>query len=501
MKKIILSVLLIITSLLQAASKQDWEDLLQNGIYAANLTIVKKYVPLIIKADDKTRAGTTVLDRAQELLKKREEIVNYINSVANKPTSAQANSQDWDNLIKGLNTADLGLIKAIVPSKIATHYTTKGNREVAAIAKNKYAEQKKIYEYLNGMPAPGQAAHIPDPLEFYERTDPYYEFVNFYQADIKLDGKTWPTTEQYFQAGKFPNHPAMQEAIRAMGSARDAFNYARDAKNVPYRRQDWDEVKDAIMRKALYAKFTEHLNLQQLLLDTGNVTLVEASPFDGYWGYMLQDNKKVKYSGQNKLGRLLMELRTNLKKAQVPLAGQDIFFPQPENTTQSNMLIAAIKRYDLSSVQSIVPSSIADGSPITANNSLTPLQIAQYWMDRRQAIVHYFNSVQAQQSTQNPTTADWNALSQELKEDASLEIIQAIVPSKIAVGSKNKTGHSPFEIASYNLAEQKKVYDYLLGLAAPQVPSPTVAPSIGWLPNALEVFSFQNSFGMLKGLL
>ena len=37
---------------------------------------------------------------------------------------------------------------------------------------------------------------------------------NFYSAPIHVDGKTWPTTEHYFQAMKFPTKPEHQEKIR-----------------------------------------------------------------------------------------------------------------------------------------------------------------------------------------------------------------------------------------------------------------------------------------------
>ena len=41
------------------------------------------------------------------------------------------------------------------------------------------------------------------PLKFYGANNPFGEFSNFYHAEMKIDGKTWPTTEHYFQAQKF----------------------------------------------------------------------------------------------------------------------------------------------------------------------------------------------------------------------------------------------------------------------------------------------------------
>ena len=39
-------------------------------------------------------------------------------------------------------------------------------------------------------------------IKFYEKNARYYEFANFWEAPIQIDGKTWPMTEVYFQAQK-----------------------------------------------------------------------------------------------------------------------------------------------------------------------------------------------------------------------------------------------------------------------------------------------------------
>ena len=66
-------------------------------------------------------------------------------------------------------------------------------------------------------------------------------------------------------------------------------------------------VKDDIMLKALRAKFTQNDHLKDLLLGTKQRELVEHTSNDTYWG----DGGDG--SGQNKLGKLLMQVRTELK--------------------------------------------------------------------------------------------------------------------------------------------------------------------------------------------
>ena len=41
------------------------------------------------------------------------------------------------------------------------------------------------------------------PIGFYGAGNKYGQFSNFYRAEITIDGKTFPTTEHYFQAVKF----------------------------------------------------------------------------------------------------------------------------------------------------------------------------------------------------------------------------------------------------------------------------------------------------------
>jgi ribA/ribD-fused uncharacterized protein len=145
------------------------------------------------------------------------------------------------------------------------------------------------------------------PIYFYRTEDEYGEFSNFAPYSIKLDGKTWPTSEHYFQAQKFiDTDPAWFGAIRKASTPGIAARMGRDRKR-PLRR-DWESVKDDVMRRALAAKFDQHPELAELLLSTGDEPLVEHTHNDVYWA----DGGDG--SGKNMLGRLLVELRTKLRQ-------------------------------------------------------------------------------------------------------------------------------------------------------------------------------------------
>ena len=67
------------------------------------------------------------------------------------------------------------------------------------------------------------------------------------------------------------------------------------------------------MYKALIAKFTQHEDLKEQLIATGNSFLVEHTKRDKYWGDGGDGGNDTK--GRNMLGKLLVQVRNELKKA------------------------------------------------------------------------------------------------------------------------------------------------------------------------------------------
>lgn len=143
-----------------------------------------------------------------------------------------------------------------------------------------------------------------DVVTFYSVSDPYGEFSNFALYPIILDGERWPTSEHYFQAQKFEDTTYRQK-IRKTNSPMQAARLGRDRKQKL--RRDWESAKVGIMRIAVEAKFAQHDELRALLLSTGDAKLVEHTENDDYWG----DGGDG--SGQNMLGRILMQLRSEIR--------------------------------------------------------------------------------------------------------------------------------------------------------------------------------------------
>ena len=144
------------------------------------------------------------------------------------------------------------------------------------------------------------------PIRFFSKQERWYEFSNFYPSTFVADGERWPTVEHYFHAQKFPRDEdaAHRRRIREAGSPQQA--KALGQSRTATIRPDWDQVRDEVMLGALRLKFADPA-LRELLLGTGKRELIEASPYDRYWGEG-RDGK-----GKNRMGKLLMQLRDELR--------------------------------------------------------------------------------------------------------------------------------------------------------------------------------------------
>lgn len=103
-------------------------------------------------------------------------------------------------------------------------------------------------------------------------------------------------------AKKLVEKPLVGNHAKSLGRKVSGFN-----------NKEWDKVKYDIMIDVLYQKFKND-KFKDILLDTNDSILVEASPYDKVWGIGLsvetmKDNPYKVFEGENMLGRALMEVR------------------------------------------------------------------------------------------------------------------------------------------------------------------------------------------------
>lgn len=131
----------------------------------------------------------------------------------------------------------------------------------------------------------------------------YACFSNFFKAPVVLDGVTYPTVENAFQAAK-----TFDEKERARFVDVDPSMAKRLGRRVKLR-SDWEQVKTGIMRDLLKQKFAPGTQFRRVLDSTMGCTLIEGNTWhDNFWG----DCHCARCSGRegkNTLGRLLMAIR------------------------------------------------------------------------------------------------------------------------------------------------------------------------------------------------
>ena len=134
----------------------------------------------------------------------------------------------------------------------------------------------------------------------------YLFLSNFYEGKIfEYKEMKFANTEAAFHSQKDLSRQKEFEIMRPAQSK-------RLGRNVNLR-PDWEEVKEQVMYDVCYAKFTQDPDLKAKLLATGNQELVEGNYHnDKCWG-MAYSQKEKRWIGDNKLGKILMKLREELK--------------------------------------------------------------------------------------------------------------------------------------------------------------------------------------------
>jgi ribA/ribD-fused uncharacterized protein len=139
---------------------------------------------------------------------------------------------------------------------------------------------------------------------------------------LRVNGINILTSEALYQTCRFPHLPKIQRLIIEQRSPMTA-----KMKSKPYRdesRSDWDSVRVRIMRWCLRVKLAQNwATFGGLLHSTNDLPIVELSKKDDFWGAKPQKDGTL--VGVNVLGRLLMELREQLKHA----TGEDLKRVEP----------------------------------------------------------------------------------------------------------------------------------------------------------------------------
>jgi ribA/ribD-fused uncharacterized protein len=149
------------------------------------------------------------------------------------------------------------------------------------------------------------------------------ELSNWYPCKFVDLGITFHNSEQAFMCRKaayFEDWETYREILTLGHNPTIAKKLGRKVKN--FTSLYWSEVCLEEMIDVNMAKFSQDPYFKDLLINTGNKTIVEASPVDLIWGIGLHwENDDVldesKWRGQNLLGKALMEVRKRLNEEKI----------------------------------------------------------------------------------------------------------------------------------------------------------------------------------------
>ncbi len=230
-------------------------------------------------------------------------------------------------------------VRSDIPPNIVFHESYKAHLEKALKDINKNTNQNLSLDNT----APGYTF-------FFHLTSP---FSNFHPAKFEYKDITFISSEQFMMYSKARNFKDDETAAKILELnqtpiARDFIDgkitreqivnnkdwagewnglmmsvkkLGRGVKN--YDDKVWTQRREKIVLFGARLKFTQNLDLNQIILSTGKTLMVEASPYDKIWGIGLSalDAKKMdpsKWPGLNLLGKVLdnlkLELQNNLTK-------------------------------------------------------------------------------------------------------------------------------------------------------------------------------------------
>ena len=157
-------------------------------------------------------------------------------------------------------------------------------------------------------------------LQLYDLT----QVISFYKVDetfgglSNMSGKYFHlhvndilvrSSESLYQCLRFTSHPHIQREISENKSPKGSKMVSKKYRK-EFTRDDFDEIKVDLMYWCLKVKLCSHPLLFGGLLDrTGNKEIVEISKSDRFWGCVRVKGNENIVTGENVLGRLLMDLR------------------------------------------------------------------------------------------------------------------------------------------------------------------------------------------------
>lgn len=148
---------------------------------------------------------------------------------------------------------------------------------------------------------------------FWKPAGPNGYFSQWYPSPFTIDGKTFSCAEQYYMFNKALAFGDKETALKVLATSSPKTMKALGKQVKGFTDAEWDKIKYEIVVQGNRAKFGQNPDLKQKLMNTGNSTLAELSPYDAIWGVGTTSQNQALWKGQNLLGKALMQVRGELR--------------------------------------------------------------------------------------------------------------------------------------------------------------------------------------------
>ena len=134
-------------------------------------------------------------------------------------------------------------------------------------------------------------------------------------CQLEYDGHNFMSSEAAFQYAKAKTCGTQKDVIAVLAE-KESYDAKSATKHIKVNRT-WTDDRERVMKEILLLKFKNNQQHREKLLATGDLKLYEATQ-DRFWacGYSLSKSDNIKQgslAGANKLGKLLEEVREEVK--------------------------------------------------------------------------------------------------------------------------------------------------------------------------------------------
>ena len=156
-------------------------------------------------------------------------------------------------------------------------------------------------------------------IGFFHENEEYGCFSNWYPAEFDYV-RHFVNSEQFMMYHKvlmFRKYDLAEQILKTSDPAE--CKKIAGQKFPEFNSDIWEKTCYTIVKRGVKAKFSQNEDIRKVLLNTGNELLAECSPYDKKWGIGIDINDPDRlivsnWKGKNLLGRILMEVREELRE-------------------------------------------------------------------------------------------------------------------------------------------------------------------------------------------